>query len=315
MDLREAYVELELPIGAGEEAVREARKTLAKVWHPDRHANDPKLQKKAEAKLAEINTAFELIRAAKFPASIPEPARARATPRPAATPPPGPSATPPPPPAQSTTEFVPTRRVRWSVVLLLVGAIGAGTYFAIVKLGAKSSQAEPKHDPITTPETTPDAVVIVSAEPDAATAEDPPAQDAAVAPNGPHFSLGSTKDQVRAAQGEPDKVMDALGIWSYGFSNVTFRKHKVVGYWDVDGNLNVELVPGDAAAAAKAKAVGTYGIGATKDDVIGVEGTPNQIESVIDEQWHYGRASYVSFDGRGNVKGWSNFNNELHVRK
>src|SRR5512138_607740 len=73
MELRDAYRVLEIAVGASEDDVRDARKTLAKVWHPDRHANDPELAKKAEAKLADVNTAFETIRKAKFPSSIPEP--------------------------------------------------------------------------------------------------------------------------------------------------------------------------------------------------------------------------------------------------
>ena len=67
MELREAYRVLELAPGATEEAVRDARKTLVKVWHPDRHANDPELQKRAEIKLGEINAAFEAVRAGGVP--------------------------------------------------------------------------------------------------------------------------------------------------------------------------------------------------------------------------------------------------------
>src|SRR6188768_3595072 len=85
MDLREAYRVLELEPGANEDAVRDARKLLAKVWHPDRHANDPELAKKAQDKLADINTAFEAIRAAKFPASLPSTKAARPAPKRPAT--------------------------------------------------------------------------------------------------------------------------------------------------------------------------------------------------------------------------------------
>lgn len=311
MDLREAYAELELSIGASEQEVREARKLLAKVWHPDRHANDPDLQKKAEAKIADVNHAFELIRAANFPSSIEEP-------KPKPDPKPKPKPAPPPPPvAAPQIEFVPKRRVRWSVLLLVLAAVGVGTYFAIVKLGAQpTATAEP-------------------ATPDARDKVDPPVRDAAIiatidativaiAPDAPladattvggaTFGLGSTEDQVRAAQGEPTDRHELLHMWDYGFSNVTFKRGKVVGWWDVDDNLRVELVPQDPAVAAKAKTAGAYGIGSTKDEVIGVQGTPNQIESVIDETWHYGRASSVTFDDGGRVKGWQNVNGALHIR-
>jgi len=34
---------------------------LANVWHPDRFVGNPRLQKKAEEKLKEINAAYEYI--------------------------------------------------------------------------------------------------------------------------------------------------------------------------------------------------------------------------------------------------------------
>jgi DnaJ-domain-containing protein 1 len=53
---------LELEPGASEEEVNQAYRDLANVWHPDRFANNPRLQKKAEEKLKEINAAYEYIR-------------------------------------------------------------------------------------------------------------------------------------------------------------------------------------------------------------------------------------------------------------
>ena len=107
MELGEAYKVLELTPGANEEAVRDARKLLAKVWHPDRHANDPELEKRAQHKLADINTAFEAIRDAKFPlaaAAKPKPVEVAAVPRAEAKPEP-----PAPPAADSNLELVPRR--------------------------------------------------------------------------------------------------------------------------------------------------------------------------------------------------------------
>ncbi|QWR77241.1 DnaJ domain-containing protein [Candidatus Magnetomonas plexicatena] len=43
---------------ASPEEIKEAYKDLVKVWHPDRFAHDPKLQKKAGDKLSEINEAY-----------------------------------------------------------------------------------------------------------------------------------------------------------------------------------------------------------------------------------------------------------------
>ncbi len=283
MDLREAYRLLDLAVGASEDAVREARKTLAKVWHPDRHANDPDLAKKAQQKLADINAAFETIRDAKFPASLPDP-------KPAAPSREGPAPTPPPP-VDSQIEFVPRRRVRWSVILILAAALGVGAYFAIVRLGDRTQTVEPRRDP------------------------PPPIADARVpTPNGA-FTLGSTPDDVRAAQGEPTDVADALGIWHYGFSTVEFKRGVVAGFWNTDSNLHIHLDPADGNVAAKAVAAGSFAVGSSKDEVIALQGIPEHVESVIDETWHYPGGSSVSFDTTDHVKRVSDFGGELKLRR
>lgn len=49
--------------GASEEEIKEAYKDLIKVWHPDRISNNPRLKEKANAKLREINLAYEVLKA------------------------------------------------------------------------------------------------------------------------------------------------------------------------------------------------------------------------------------------------------------
>jgi hypothetical protein len=329
MELREAYKVLELEPGASEEAVRDARKTLVKVWHPDRHTNDPELQKRAEIKLAEINAAFEAVRAAGFPAVLPiaKPAE------------PPPKAAPAPvPPVQSKIEIVPRRRVRWGVIVLMLAAVGAGAYFAIAKLGSESTPAvvaAPRDAPLIAmpadgrveppPAPPEDAAALAVAAPDAAEPND--AAEIAIAPldapstytppkTGATFGLGATHEEVLAAQGKPTaRQTVATEEWSYGYSIVTFNKRgKVVGWWDRDDVLNVKLVPSDPDASARAKAAGGYGMGASKDEVIGVQGTPNRIESVVDETWYFGKASSLTFNGTGRITGYHNVNNELSLQ-
>jgi preprotein translocase subunit Sec63 len=53
---------LGLKPGATREEVDEAYRDLAKVWHPDRFSGNPRLQKKAEEKIKEINAAYEYIK-------------------------------------------------------------------------------------------------------------------------------------------------------------------------------------------------------------------------------------------------------------
>jgi hypothetical protein len=47
---------------ATEKQIAEAYRELVKVWHPDRFESDPSLRKKAEAKLRDINIAYEQLR-------------------------------------------------------------------------------------------------------------------------------------------------------------------------------------------------------------------------------------------------------------
>jgi len=53
---------LGLKPGASHEEVAQAYRDLANVWHPDRFAGNPRLQKKAEEKLKEINAAYEYVK-------------------------------------------------------------------------------------------------------------------------------------------------------------------------------------------------------------------------------------------------------------
>ncbi len=295
MELRKAYEILEVAEGANEEAIKDARKLLAKVWHPDRHANDPELQKRAQDKLAAVNEAFEVIRKAGFPAGkAPNPEAKKPQPTPPKSEPPRSE-----PVKISEIEFVPHRRIRWSVLLLVLVAVGVGAYLAIVKLGGSKSTTKVE-------EKTADAAV------------DPvDAGDEAIdaAKSGKTFGLGSTHEDVLAAQGVPTRRMTVIDEeWSYGLSTVTFNKRgKVNGWWDLDDVLELKMVPSDPAAAARAKDKGSYGIGSSKDEVIAVQGTPNRITNVVGETWYFGKVSNVTFNGTGSLTGYHNVNNELRI--
>jgi hypothetical protein len=57
----EALQVLELGMDAAESAIREAYRTMVKVWHPDRFQNDEKMKASAESKLKDINAAFDFL--------------------------------------------------------------------------------------------------------------------------------------------------------------------------------------------------------------------------------------------------------------
>ncbi len=52
------YAVLDLEPSASPAEVRQAYRDLVKVWHPDRFAHDPRLQRRAHVKLQAINDAY-----------------------------------------------------------------------------------------------------------------------------------------------------------------------------------------------------------------------------------------------------------------
>jgi|GEM_PF-2719759 tetratricopeptide (TPR) repeat protein len=60
---------LGVEVGASRPEVKQAYRDLVHVWHPDRFAQNPRLQAKAEAMLKEINAAYEQVMADSKPAA------------------------------------------------------------------------------------------------------------------------------------------------------------------------------------------------------------------------------------------------------
>ncbi|MCE9574098.1 MAG: DnaJ domain-containing protein [Deltaproteobacteria bacterium] len=337
MELREAYRELEVAVGANEATVREAKKVLAKVWHPDKHAHDPSVLARAQAKVRAVNEAFEVIRAAGFPAAdrvapgakVPDltttasPIAAR----------PAPLAAPPAPPeARSTVEVVGRRRMRLWVVALFAAALAVGAYLAIVQLGARVAPAAPvavasdagaPRDPVVA---APIDAGIDASEVSQVTAIDggapfdpldplaargprdpldpPPPSPPPMAATPGTITLGSTREQVRSIMGPPTTIHQVIHeTWRWGFSQIEFDDHGVVGWWEMDTALKTSLPPRDPAVAAAAKARGSFGKGASKDEILGILGTPTHVYRVINETWSYSY-SKIEFDDDGRVVDW-----------
>ncbi|MCP4579037.1 MAG: J domain-containing protein [Deltaproteobacteria bacterium] len=58
MEIKKCYETLELTPHVTLEEVRQSYKDLVNIWHPDRVPDNPRLKKKAEEKLKEINAAY-----------------------------------------------------------------------------------------------------------------------------------------------------------------------------------------------------------------------------------------------------------------
>ena len=99
-----------------------------------------------------------------------------------------------------------------------------------------------------------------------------------------YFTLGSTINEVAAAQGMPDSYNET--IVTYGKSRIFLHKGRVSSWQNSDTNpLKVNLLP-------KRKTINKeyFTIESTKDQVLVVQGTP---DSFSDDTFYYG-----SFDGQ-----------------
>ena len=293
MDLREAYRTLDLAGGASEDAVREARKTLAKVWHPDRHANDPALQRKAEAKLAAVNAAFERIRDAGFPKVV-------ADPPPSARPATAPRAIKDVPQPAPNIEFVPRRRVRWSVILLVVAAIGIGTYFAVMKLGRRAGPTDVGGNIAGGGSNAGSDIVAAGSD----TGSDIVGAGSDGSADSDLVGAGSDGTGSAGRDGVGSAGRDGVGSAGVGSDGVGS---------DGVGGDGMGGGAGGSGASSGAQPAGTFGLGATRDVVRATQGSPKRITTVVTEDWYYG-FSAISFDKKtGRVVGWRQVDRKLKM--
>ena len=119
-------------------------------------------------------------------------------------------------------------------------------------------------------------------------------------------------------QGTPDQInrYDALGheVWRYGRSsvNVSTRSQQVLVWSNDGGNLRVRLEPGSNATGAEYFTRGSH-----QDDVLRIQGTPDQInryDALGHEVWRYGRSSVNVSTRSQQVLEWSNAGGNLRVR-
>ena len=60
-EIHHCFRALELEPGASLDEVKQARRDLTRVWHPDRFTNDARMQRKGEERLKEINQAYVIL--------------------------------------------------------------------------------------------------------------------------------------------------------------------------------------------------------------------------------------------------------------
>src|SRR5438876_1079446 len=299
------YRVLGLEPGVSLEELKQTHKDLVKVWHPDRFADDPRLQQKAQEKLKEINEAYEQVLSDAFPtprltppfpdspsAVQPEGRPAQASAGVGRYPPGpfGPFQTTPPPQA-------PLKRLRFlrnpfrSATGL--GVVGLGALLLTLTLVLNNNDDSRRRDAVGANEAS-------SSE----KANDKPAGEY-LPPSGPAFGLGSTKDEVLMIQGTPTSVEG--NRWMYELSSIDFSEGKVESYANASRNLHVQISPVSDPSAAHSR--GYFTLGSSPDEVLAVQGTPTSVEG---SRWSYESSSVEFSDSK--LESYSNVAGILHVQ-
>lgn len=119
-------------------------------------------------------------------------------------------------------------------------------------------------------------------------------------PPKPAFSIGSTRLDVIAVQGNPTTTMRIKPldqeIWHYGESRIAFEKGKVNEYTNSERNL--KICSGNQKQNPGHSSNRLFTIGSTKDEVLHAQGNPTsttKMNALKKEIWQYG-ASQITFE-------------------
>jgi curved DNA-binding protein CbpA len=324
---------LDLHAGASEKQIRDAYRTLVKVWHPDRFQSDAALKEAAEAKLKALNAAYLFL-------TTPEERRQNQSSQKPRRP--RPAAQPAQPRSQARTHT--RRRFRFpAVALFKFGVVAAGILVAGVFLMAMDSffasdpttgriysemraqvaanaratastvwsQAGRHLDGLLPEKTgaapvtgTEDAAFLQSnaqssdnqSIPQSLHRREPGAPRAETSKLQPYITAGLTRDEVIAVLGAPTASTESR--LAYGASQLDFTAGKLSG-WKIESSAPIRVklwpdAPVDPTLAA-------FKVGSTKNDVLVVQGTPTLFS---EKTFGYG-GSRVFFENN-RVVGWKN---------
>ncbi len=122
------------------------------------------------------------------------------------------------------------------------------------------------------------------------------------------FTLGSPSLTVAEVQGRPAMVerLRSLGyeVWHFGESwvRVSYETDRVVGWWNADGALKVEL-----RAGADVTRGTTFAAGSSGDDLVRLQGTPKGLTPYPETGisiWRYGPSTVRVALTDGRVVSW-----------
>ncbi len=117
-----------------------------------------------------------------------------------------------------------------------------------------------------------------------------------------YFTVGSTKDEVLAIQGEPTTFSDTY--LTYGFSMVMFQDRKVVNWNNSDVKLKAKYLTATNLVPKE-----YFTVGSTRDEVLAIEGEPTTFS---DTYLTYGFSMVMFQDGK--VVNWNNSDVKLKAK-
>ena len=132
------------------------------------------------------------------------------------------------------------------------------------------------------------------------------------------FTLGSPSATVAETQGRPPMVerlrSQGYEVWHYGdnWVRISSESDRVVGWWNGDGSLKVEMRAGaDVSRAA------TFAVGSSTDDLVRLQGTPRGIQPYPESGialWRYGAGVVRVALTDGRVVSWDDPTRVLRAR-
>jgi hypothetical protein len=108
-----------------------------------------------------------------------------------------------------------------------------------------------------------------------------------------NITIGSSEEEVLLVQGTPTRVEGDR--WFYGFSELVFKKGRIVEYDNYFGSLKMLILPPVLSGPEPPR--NSFTIGSTPEEVLAAQGTPTAIHG---NRWSFDFAVVIFRDGKVN---------------
>ena len=194
------------------------------------------------------------------------------------------------------------------VICLVIIAISYLFYYYTRPSNQEVNQSLPKESNVEANETA--KIVVPYSDNNRDKIEINPGTDSKI--NDIYYNIGSSKNTVLRIQGTPTRIINAGStvLWYYKSSSVTFQNGKVSEFSNINGNLKIQLT-NEHTRVLSAK--NFFTLGASKNIVLQIQGTPTRIMNAgATVFWYYGSSS-VTFEN-SRVSEFSNIDENLKIK-